>query len=177
MSSQNKKEFLQKKTSLRHILITLVAIFLVAMFILFFPQTKRLAEVTFKSLDGQLITSNSTQGKVLLVNFWATNCEPCLKEIPDLVSLEQRYRDSGLEVWAIAMLYDNPGEVVRFKNRFNIKFPVAFDADGSLGDRIGPVTVTPTTYLFDRNGKQVWEKLGPIDITTLQPQLESLLKK
>ena len=69
---------------------------------------------TFTTLEGKPITLNDLRGKVVLVNFSATSCPGCVKEMPDLIETYNQYKAKGFEIIAVAMSYDPPSYVVNF---------------------------------------------------------------
>ena len=77
-------------------------------------SAERAPESSFVLLDGSTMSSTQLQGKVSLVNFWATSCTTCVAEMPELVATYQQYKDKGYETLAVAMSYDPPGYVVNF---------------------------------------------------------------
>ena len=88
------------------------------------------------------LTLSDYKGKWVLINFWATWCPPCLKEIPDLVSLyESRKKD--VMMIGVAMDYRDPKTVLKFVNSLSISYPIVF-GDKKIAAQIGPVSMLPT---------------------------------
>jgi peroxiredoxin len=119
----------------------------------------------FSLLDvGKNIRSISEwDGKVLVINFWASWCLPCLKEIPDLVSLQSEYADKGLQVIGIAL--QKPEELIDFIREYNMNYPV-LAGEGPViaiaemyGNLIGAL---PYTVIVDREGTVVYTHAGPM---------------
>ena len=129
----------------------------------------------FLLLDGSTVTSQDLKGQVMLVNFWATTCVSCVKEMPALVDTYRKYKDRGFETVAVAMSYDPPQWVVNFAQSRQLPFKVALDHNGELAKRWGDVKLTPTTYLVDRQGRIVKQYLGEPDMAALHQLLEKLL--
>jgi len=134
-------------------------------------------QVMFATLDGRRVAMSEMQGKVVLVNFWATSCPGCVKEIPHLAETYNQYHAQGFDVVAVAMSYDPPEHVVNFNKKFALPFTVALDADDSIARAFRDVQVTPTTFLIDRQGKIVQQITGEINFTQLHTTLDQLLKK
>ncbi len=134
-------------------------------------------QVMFATLDGRRVAMSEMQGKVVLVNFWATSCPGCVKEIPHLAETYNHYHAQGFDVVAVAMSYDPPEHVVNFNKKFALPFTVALDADDSIARAFRDVQVTPTTFLIDRQGKIVQQITGEINFTQLHTTLDQLLKK
>ena len=135
------------------------------------PQT------TFVSLAGETITTGSLKGKVVLVNFWATDCEICVKEMPDMVRTYNRYRDRGFEFIAVAMKHDPPHYVVKYAETNRLPFKVALDPVGELAKAFGNVKLTPTTFVIDKRGNIVLKITGEADFAKLNALLEEKLKE
>ena len=131
----------------------------------------------FVLLDGSTTTTSDLKGKVTLVNFWATTCVTCVKEMPSLVSTHQKYRDKGYETIAVAMSYDQPAWVVNYAQSRQLPFKVALDNTGELAKNWGDVKLTPTTYLVDKQGRIVKRFVGEPDFAALHNLIEDLLAK
>jgi peroxiredoxin len=125
---------------------------------------------TLTGLDGQKWTLRNLRGKVVLVNFWATWCPPCRKEMPDLNALYRKFKDQGFVVLAIS---DEKAETVRsFIEKHKVEYPILLDP----GDRIHQqfaVDGIPKSYLYNRDGKLVAEAM---DMRTKEQFLRMLAK-
>ena len=132
-------------------------------------------QVTFVSLQGEKITTASLRGRVVLVNFWATDCVTCVKEMPEITATYNKYRASGFETIAVAMRHDPPNYVLNFVEKNKLPFTVALDPMGELAKAFGEVKLTPTTFVIDRQGKVVTRILGEPDFTKLHALLEEKL--
>lgn len=133
-------------------------------------------ESTFVLLDGSSQTTADLRGKVTLVNFWATSCTTCIKEMPALIETHHKYAPQGYETLAVAMDYDPPGFVSAYALKTNLPFKVAHDADGSVAKAFGDIRLTPTTFLVDKQGNIVKRYLGEPDFAALHAEIEALLK-
>ena len=128
------------------------------------------ADFTLKDLDGHAWTLSQLRGKLVLVNFWATWCPPCRKEMPDLDALYARFKQRGLVILAIS---DEPAEKVRpFISEHQYKFPVLLDS-GRAVTQLFRVEGIPKTFIFDRQGKLAAQS---IDMRTIG-QFLALLEK
>ena len=132
---------------------------------------------TFVLLDGAKTTTADLKGKVTLVNFWATTCVSCVKEMPALVSTYNKYKGQGFETVAVAMSYDQPAWVLNFAQTRQLPFKVALDNTGELAQSWGEVKLTPTTYLVDKQGNIVKRYVGEPDMDALHRLIEELLAK
>ncbi len=131
--------------------------------------------VTFVTIKGEKIAINELRGKVVLVNFWATDCPVCLKEMPRLIETHQKFQARGYETMAVAMWYDPPNRVVSYAEKNALPFKVAFDPVGEHGKAFGDVTLTPTTFVIDKRGNIVSRILGEPDFKKLHELLEKKL--
>lgn len=130
---------------------------------------------TFVLLDGSSQTTADMKGKVTLVNFWATSCTTCVKEMPELVATHQKYKDKGFETLAVAMSYDPPAYVASFAESRQLPFKVAIDNTGEIAHQYGKVQLTPTTFVLNRKGEIVKRYVGEPDFQQLHLLLEKLL--
>ena len=129
----------------------------------------------FVLLDGSSLSSADLKGKVTLVNFWATTCVSCVKEMPALAATHLKYQAQGFETVAVAMSYDPPHWVLNFAQSRQLPFKVALDQGGTLAQAWGDVKLTPTTFLVDRKGQIVKRYVGEPEMEALHRLVEKLL--
>ena len=127
---------------------------------------------TFTTLEGKPIVLDALRGKVVLVNFWATSCPGCIKEMPDMVEVYQQYRDRGFEIIAVAMSYDPPNYVLNYVETRQLPFPVVLDVNGEHARAFGNVQLTPTTFIIGKDGHILEQKLGELDFVKLRALLD-----
>ncbi len=132
-------------------------------------------ESTFVLLDGSQATMANLKGKVTLVNFWATTCVTCVKEMPEIVATWHKYQGQGFDTVAVAMEYDPPAWVLNFAKSRQLPFKVALDNTGEIARQWGDVKLTPTTYLVDKQGQIVKRYVGEPDFPALHALIEKLL--
>ena len=129
----------------------------------------------FVLLDGSKKTTADLQGRVTLVNFWATSCVSCVAEMPKLISTYQKYQSKGYDTLAVAMSYDPPSYVVNFAQTRQLPFPIAIDNTGAVAHAWGDVQLTPTSYLVNKRGQIVKRYVGEPDFAELHQLIEKLL--
>ena len=132
---------------------------------------------TFVLLDGSTASTADLKGKVTLVNFWATSCVSCVKEMPDLVATHNKFKDRGYETVAVAMSYDPPSQVLNFAQSRQLPFKVALDNTGQIAKDWGDVQLTPTTYLVNKQGLIVKRFVGEPEMGALHALIDELLTK
>jgi thiol-disulfide isomerase/thioredoxin len=130
---------------------------------------------SFTTIEGKTFNMASLKGKVVLVNFWATDCKSCVEEMPELIQTYKTYADKGFELIAVAMPYDPPAQVANFTKQKNLPFPVMHDGYAEISQQFGGVNGTPTTYLYDKDGKRIQHTVGTLDFKKLHALLDKEL--
>lgn len=141
-----------------------------------FTSTREVPKASFTLLSGEKISTDSLKGQVYLVNFWATSCTTCMKEMPEMVKTYERYQKDGLKFVAVAMSYDPPMYVVNYAKTRALPFMVALDT-GDTAHRFGDVQLTPTTFLVDRQGHVLKRYVGEPEYAELDKLIQSALAK
>jgi peroxiredoxin len=131
--------------------------------------------VTFTSLQGEKVSTGELRGRVVLVNFWATDCPVCVKEMPRMVTTYNKYQTQGFEFIAVAMRHDPPNYVINYTEKNALPFRVALDPMGEAAKAFGNVQLTPTTIVIDKRGNIVTRILGEPDFTKLETLIEQKL--
>ena len=134
-------------------------------------------DVRYTLLDGAGSNLKARQGKVMLVNFWATSCTTCMHEMPQIVATHEKYKARGFDTLAVAMSYDPPAYVSNYAQSRQLPFGVAIDNTGSIAKAFGDVRLTPTTFLIDKRGGIVKKYVGEPDFAALHGLIEDLLKE
>ncbi|MBI3228635.1 MAG: TlpA family protein disulfide reductase [Burkholderiales bacterium] len=132
-------------------------------------------EVTYTDITGQKMTTSGLIGKVVMVNFWATSCATCVKEMPKMVETYQKYKGQGLEYIAVAMQYDRPDYVLNYTQTRQLPFKVALDTQGDLAKSFGDVALTPTTFVIGKDGKIIKRYVGEPSFAELHQLLDKAL--
>jgi thiol-disulfide isomerase/thioredoxin len=126
--------------------------------------------------SGREVHSGAWAGKVVVLNYWATWCPPCLREIPLFSEAQERYADAGLQVVGIAI--DRAEDVESFLDEHPVRYPVliggteAIEISRRLGNRMQGL---PFTVIFDRDGKKVHAQVGEVTEASLARQLAALI--
>ncbi len=127
---------------------------------------------TLTDLSGKPVSLADFRGKVVILDFWATWCPPCKKEIPDFVELQKQYGSKGLQVVGIAL--DQPDKVMAFTQQNGINYPVLLGNEAITGT-YGGIDGIPTTFIIDKKGKIInrFEGFRPRDV--FETEIKKLL--
>jgi len=125
------------------------------------------------SLDGKPLTLADFQGKVVFLNFWATWCGPCRAEVPDLVALQERYKDH-LQIIGLDVDDDDTAEIQKYVKETGIDYPVAMTPD-DLRVQYGGIPALPTTFILDTEGRVVQKHVGYTDPELYETEIRALL--
>ena len=155
--------------------MSIVVLLLLAFLVFEVAKNKQAPDVTFTTIAGKEISMASLKGKVVLVNFWATECRACVTEMPGLVSIYNEYKAKGFEIIAVAMPYDPPAQVLNYATQKKLPFPVMDDGLGDIVRQFDDVAVTPTTYIFNKQGKRILYAVGALDFKVLRHLLDKEL--
>ena len=135
----------------------------------------RLPNFSLTDLEGHPISSSELRGKVVLVDFWATWCQPCKREMPGYQKLEDRYRSRGLAV--IGFKFETMPDVedpLQFAKKIGVRYPLAVASD-DLKQKFGGIEGLPTTMLYDRQGILRKKVIGFEYTDVLESEIKPLL--
>ena len=135
----------------------------------------RLPDFTVEDLQGRSISSSDLQGKVVLIDFWATWCQPCKKEMPGYQKLEDRYGLRGFAV--VGFKFDtmmDTEDPIKFAKKIGVRYPLAVATD-AVKRKFGGVEGLPTTMLYGRDGILRQKVIGFEYTETFEANLQPLL--
>ena len=162
---------------LKKLAIPLMIIGLLAFLGVSLSQKEQAPDVTFTTIEGKKIAMSSLKGKIVLVNFWATDCPGCIKEMPELINTYKQYKNKGFELIAVTMPYDPPAQVLNYTKMKSLPFPVMHDGFGEMQEKFGKVTLVPTTFIYDQKGNLLRHNIGELNFAQLHQQLDTQLAK
>ena len=125
------------------------------------------------TFEGKPLSLAEYKNKVILLNFWATWCGPCRAEIPDLVQLQNKYKDQ-LQIIGLVVDDDDPDAIKKFADQFGINYPVAIATD-ALRVEYGGIPALPTSFLLDAQGRVVQKHEGLHDPVLYEVEIRALL--
>jgi thiol-disulfide isomerase/thioredoxin len=128
---------------------------------------------TLKDMNDADYRMNDLKGKVVLVNFWASWCAPCLAEIPEFIKVREAYHDKGFEIVGIST-DDTPEQLRAFAEKHKTNYPL-LQVTGEVEEAFGPVFGLPTSVLVARDGSVCKRHFGPISKEQLEKELKPLL--
>lgn len=131
-------------------------------------------DFTLQDMDGNDHALSDYRGRVVMLNFWATWCPPCRREMPSMERLHAKFKDRGLEVVAVNQ-WEDPDLVFEFTGRLSLAptFAILFDRESRVAEQYG-VKGLPTTYLIDRDGNIRFQAIGGREFD--HPEVEALIE-
>jgi peroxiredoxin len=131
-------------------------------------------DYTIKDMNGADVRLSSFKGKVIVLNFWATWCHPCKEEIPDLVTLQDQYKDD-LVVLGFS-IDDTPAQLKEYANKYQMNYPVLVGAGHeNVQDAYGPMWGVPVTVIIGRDGKIAKKQSGIRTLEQFEREIKRLL--
>ncbi len=130
-------------------------------------------DFTLSQLDGKQLQLSSFRGKIVLLDFWATWCDPCREEIPELVLLQNKYAGRGLQIVGVS-LDDGPEPVRKFYQDFHMNYPVVMGT-AKTAESYGGVLGLPIAFFIGRDGKIYSRKIGGQSREALEREIQRML--
>ncbi|MCM8762699.1 MAG: TlpA family protein disulfide reductase [Candidatus Omnitrophica bacterium] len=152
---------------------------LLSVFIVFLLLSCSKAEITkapdftLQDINGKVLKLSDYKGKVVVINFWATWCPPCLAEIPDFVKFYNSYKEKGVEIIGIAVSSDI-NDVKKIIGEKKINYPVCM-SDGKVESQYGGIRAVPTTFIIDKQGNIYQKKIGSMSEKELTEIIKGIL--
>ncbi len=138
-------------------------------------QGKPAPDFSLASVDGKATLKLSDfKGKAVLLNFWATWCEPCKIEMPWFVELQKQYGPQGLQVLGVAMDDTDPKDISEFAHKMGVNYPIAVGKE-AVGDQYGGIPYLPSTFYIDRDGKVVDRVYGLVSRSEIEDDIKKAL--
>ncbi len=128
-------------------------------------------EFRLSDIQGRTVSLSDFRGKVVILDFWATWCPPCRREIPDLISLQSQYKGEGLQIVGVAL--DEPDKVKGFAQYMQMNYPVLLGND-DVSALYGGISGIPTTFIIDRKGKIVQRFEGFTERAVFESEIKQL---
>jgi peroxiredoxin len=130
---------------------------------------------TLQDLNGNNVSLADFKGKVVILDFWATWCPPCIKEIPDFIDLYDQYKDKGFAMVGISLDQAGIGVVKSFVEKYKVNYPILM-ADGQIHNKYGGITGIPTTFVIDPEGNIRQKYIGYRDKDVFEADIKALLE-
>ena len=133
-------------------------------------------DFTLPKLGGGDFTFSSLRGKVIILDFWATWCPPCQREIPGFVRLYEKYRAQGLEIVGVCLDRNPEAVVTPFAEKMKLNYILVF-GNRSVTEKYGGIRGIPTTFIIDRRGNIVKKHVGFASQAVFEKEIKKLLEE
>ena len=131
-------------------------------------------DFTLPDLEGNSLTLSDFKGRVIILNFWATWCPPCRKEIPDFVELYEKYKEEGLLIIGVSLDRGDSRAVKQFSKNYKINYPIVL-GNVTVTQDYGGIRGIPTTFVIDRKGNIRKKYVGYRPRATFEEAVKRLL--
>jgi peroxiredoxin len=129
---------------------------------------------TLQDLNGKNVSLADFRGKVVILDFWATWCPPCVQEIPHFIELYEQYKDKGFAMLGISLDQEGISVVKSFAQKVKINYPIMM-TDGQVHNAYGGITSIPTTFIIDPAGNIQKKYVGYNDKAVFEADINKLL--
>ncbi len=131
-------------------------------------------DFTLPEVGGNAFQLSSLRGKVVLLDFWATWCDPCREEIPRFIELQRKYGSDGLQIVGVSM--DDSIDPVRpFAEKFHINYPIVM-GNAKVGELYGGVLGLPIAFIIGRDGRIYRKHIGATNVSVFEKEVTALLQ-
>ena len=134
---------------------------------------ERAPDFSLADINGKTLSLSAFNGKVVILDFFASWCPPCRQEIPDFIELEKAYGDKGFAMIGVALV--SAVEAKEFADKMGMNYPVLVD-DGKVSEVYGPIRSIPTTFVIDKSGKIAKLYIGFRAKAVFENDIKELLK-
>jgi cytochrome c biogenesis protein CcmG/thiol:disulfide interchange protein DsbE len=127
-------------------------------------------------LNGKQVSLSDFKGKVVILDFWATWCPPCVKEIPHFIALYEQYKDQGFAIVGISVDREGISVVKSFARKYQVNYPILM-TDGQVDKAYGGIPSIPTTFVIDSAGNIRQKYVGYRDKAVFEADIKALLEE
>ena len=138
------------------------------------PSAKSAPSFTLQDLNGKQVSLSDFKGKVVILDFWATWCPPCVKEIPHFIALYEQYKDQGFAIVGISVDREGINVVKSFARKYQVNYPILM-TDGQVDKAYGGIPSIPTTFVIDSAGNIRQKYVGYRDKAVFEADIKALL--
>ena len=140
------------------------------------PSAKSAPSFTLQDLNGKQVSLSDFKGKVVILDFWATWCPPCVKEIPHFIALYEQYKDQGFAIVGISVDRGGISVVKSFARKYQVNYPILM-TDGQVDKAYGDIPSIPTTFVIDSAGNIRQKYVGYRDKAVFEADIKALLEE
>ena len=140
------------------------------------PSAKSALSFTLQDLNGKTVSLSDFKGKVVVLDFWATWCPPCVKEIPHFIELYEQYKDQGFAMVGISLDRGGISVVKSFAQKYRINYPILM-TDGQVDKAYGGIPGIPTTFVIDKAGNIRQKYIGYREKAIFEADIKALLEE
>lgn len=139
-------------------------------------QPQDAPDFSLETMEGEPFVLSDHEGKIVVLNIWATWCPPCREEIPDFIDIQKEMKDEGVLFAGVSVDKEGWSVVRPFAKKMGINYPIMVD-DGTVYKKYGPFRGIPTTFIINKKGKVEYSIPGMVTKDKLKPVLEKLASR